>query len=577
MRKNLLLAALFAVSGLSVITAEADNNFSSELLSPFSGQGPVEFTNPRPGWVFFKNGKTSGELSLEGVETRKVKLINGEGFAELPAGRYRVSGMAPAGLTVRTTPALLFYFFAGDFEQPLVPGLTITEDKKYGRIGMYIYHWKYLREKILPSFNMLLTGGFHPALDAWRAEGKKIIVSIPMSTKAENREAAWSKKLTSSRNDGIIVDEFILPTSDPNKTGSEFGYTSPGLGFDPVTLNAVRAVGLEAQKNHGHFYAWLGVPWNSRTEAVKPLFEALREVDGYILWEAYAFSRNYQKEMKIRLLDRTAGFLQTNPKAFLSILIAPSTMEFSDNNAEIDFKVWLDKQLNAMANHADFAGIRGLSLYVAHYTTPEMLRWYAALLRHYALEGRKEMLSDRYGYKLEPGILLNPEWREQLSAWTVHAAEKNSLGLRSPSEWGFKRGYCPKAETALLSMKKVNGKMNTLSQALKNLQPGKLYSLRTMVTAFDRTVPEKVAVHFALSNCEIIEVRLRLLSDYSPAATNRQCWNAYDVVFKYQGGAPVVLTVSDGIGSDGFGPGSDAVVSKEILIDSIRIAPYFSE
>ena len=406
---NSPMTVLLAFFTLVPFSVTADNNFSRELLKQKPVEGSVTFRNPRDGWVFFKSGMDSRDLPLAGREKRTVRLVRGEGFAELPAGTYQVRNLPASEIMIRTAPALLFYFFAGDFERPRDTGLTVTHDTKYGRTGMYIYHWKYLRENILPNFNMLISAGSHPELDTWRGEGRKLIVSIPMNPKAETREAAWTKKLTASRNDGIIVDEFILPTGASTHNGGEFGYTSPGLGFDALTLAAVRSAGRLARKQSGNFYAWLGVPWDSRTEDVKPLLNVLRAENGYLLWEAYAFTRNHQQEMKIRLLNRTAGFLQADKRAFESILIAPSTMEFSDNNAEIDFKVWLEQQLNAIANNHDFSGIRGLSMYVAHYTTPEILRWYSALLRHYALEGRTDMLSDQYGYQLKPGILENPE------------------------------------------------------------------------------------------------------------------------------------------------------------------------
>ena len=572
---NSPMTVLLAFFMLVPFSVTADNNFSRELLKQKPVEGSVTFRNPRDGWVFFKSGMDSRDLPLEGREKRTVRLVRGEGFAELPAGTYQVRNLSPSETMIRTAPALLFYFFAGDFERPRDSVLTVTHDTKYGRTGMYIYHWKYLRENILPNFNMLISAGSHPELDTWRGEGRKLIVSIPMNPKAETREAAWTEKLTASRNDGIIVDEFILPTGASTHDGGEFGYTSPGLGFDALTLAAVRSVGRLARKRSGNFYAWLGIPWDSRTEDVKPLLEALRAENGYLLWEAYAFSRNYQQEMKIRLLNRTAGFLHADKQAFESILIAPSTMEFSDNNAEIDFKVWLEKQVNAIAVNPEFSGIRGLSMYVAHYTTPEILRWYSALLRHYALEGRTEMLSEQYGYQLKPGILENPEWRDQLNHWTVDPAMPGSISILEKSEWGFRRGYFPKSENTLLRMKRVRGKVNAVSQELKNLQEGKLYSLRILVTAPARTAEEKYLFSVALNSCEILENRFRLLRDYPPDRTNRQCWNACDLVFRYLGGTPALLTIRDVAAPESAGPGRGTVSPEEILIDSIRIAPYF--
>ena len=60
----------------------------------------------------------------------------------------------------------------------------------------------------------------------------------------------------------------------------------------------------------------------------------------------------------------------------------------------------------------------------SYYGDMEMYRWSMALLRHYAVEGRTEMLSERYGYRYRPGLLANGDFRGSLKGWS--AAERDA-------------------------------------------------------------------------------------------------------------------------------------------------------
>ena len=79
-----------------------------------------------------------------------------------------------------------------------------------------------------------------------------------------------------------------------------------------------------------------------------------------------------------------------------------------------------------------------------NYADEEMYRWSHALLRHYVVEGQKEMLSKKYGFSYVPGHIENNDFADGLKGWTVNEAEKGSVGTaynkelnhRNQNRWG---------------------------------------------------------------------------------------------------------------------------------------------
>ena len=93
----------------------------------------------------------------------------------------------------------------------------------------------------------------------------------------------------------------------------------------------------------------------------------------------------------------------------------------------VDFKVFLDMQFHTIANDPSFDGLGGLSAWILRYADDETIRWMSKVYRHYAIEGRRTLLSDKYGYAYELRHIENPDFGKGLEGWFVAPASEGSI------------------------------------------------------------------------------------------------------------------------------------------------------
>lgn len=154
---------------------------------------------------------------------------------------------------------------------------------------------------------------------------------------------------------------------------------------------------------------------------------------------------------------------------------------------EVDSKYYLDMQMNLLANHPEFQGLSGVNTYTCGHADEETVRWMCRLVRHYCIEGQREMLSKQHGFTYLPGQLANGDFVGGTASWTCTPAEEGSLRADSVKGYGVKQkrwGSCVASEKTgdtFLRMKRSAQRENKVSQEVKNLVPGKLYSLQVVV------------------------------------------------------------------------------------------------
>ena len=61
------------------------------------------------------------------------------------------------------------------------------------------------------------------------------------------------------------------------------------------------------------------------------------------------------------------------------------------HHPSVDFKYYLDMQLNLVANDPAFANLGATGYWGSYYADRELYRWAFMLLRHYCVEGNTEM------------------------------------------------------------------------------------------------------------------------------------------------------------------------------------------
>jgi hypothetical protein len=263
------------------------------------------------------------------------------------------------------------------------------------------------------------------------------------------------------------------------------------------------------------------------------------------------------------------------------------TTETLNMNPAVDFKVWMDMQFQHVATDPAFEGLYGLMEYTCGYADEETARWAARLYRHYGIEGNTTALSPGLGFRYRPDHIENADFADDTTGWTVEPAEPGSVEAKSLRGYSWLQGRYPKTSlgnTFLWTQRKA-GKPNSISQAVKNLQPGKLYSLK-MVTADygelqrGKSAEQKHAVSIALDGVTLLpgkSVQQAVANNYAHELgafkEQNQAWMNYHVRVFRATGQTAKLVISDWARSDA--PGGPT--GQELMFNFIELQPYFEE
>jgi hypothetical protein len=163
----------------------------------------------------------------------------------------------------------------------------------------------------------------------------------------------------------------------------------------------------------------------------------------------------------------------------------------------VDYHVWMDQQMNAVANHPVLSGIDGLEWWTSLLADEETVRFVGKLYRHYAIEGNTNMLTK------DPLFLThfqNADFEKGTEGWVLHAAEPGSIAAKSFPRYGRIEGrYMGLGRPAdpehigdtFLWMKRSAKGPNTFSQTITNLEPGRLYSMKMFSCDYNDLVDPK--------------------------------------------------------------------------------------
>ena len=485
------------------------NNFVTQLLkvSPSRARsgGGYAFMNPRDGWVFFRSTAkldrgqaaeiTFASPTAEATGRAIIRHTPGkpdtlEGMRRLPRGKQRIYVVGSGGanvtsLEVRAIPEILYANYPGN------PQLTA-----YGK-----YDWDFLKRiGMLDSCNVLITGGDGGEFAArWRAAGKRVIqqAGVPgLHTKQfvipQIAYDYWIKKagLNSPNLSGVIADEFFPSLST----------------FYPAWVAAIQQIRKE--KPDRVFYPYIAGGPRGLMAFVKPLVESgcVFAYERYLKEQptekgARRFIEQKYKKDLIRFKKYLPDF-QKRLIFVLGFLCGPP--ETVNTNPATSYKVYTDMQMHLIATDREFDGIYGVEEYLCSYCDEEYLRWCAKLFRHYCIEGSKKRLSnDPYELK----HIRNPDFESGTSGWTVSRAESGSVRVRKMSGYGWLQGRYPKDAQGdtFLWMRRSRKKPNLISQEIRDLTPGRYYSLKMYTGDYQElTKRQKHVVSVNTSGVEMI-------------------------------------------------------------------------
>jgi hypothetical protein len=431
------------------------------------------FVNPRQGWVFVACVTTTPPAGLtvrigdqDTVITATTARL--EAFRELPPGEHRitVSGAgAEARLVVRSIPEI--------FDYPPCSDSYVKENGSYG--------WDFMKQHILHAVTTL-NGGVLPgdALPEAKALGLKWLANFnvaPVDDPANVQERM-------EKHAGMTQPQYD-------------GFTSDELFFGRATIdNYTKALWALRNPENRLVYTWIvGKPSiaSLHTDFMSAALNAAKG-RGRLLFEAYCHPQADEKAAAA-YLDNMIGETMRRFNAFLPNAAAGTGIIFGNFNQipiisleddpAVDFKYYLDMQVNLVANSPDFVGLATTGYWGTYYGDEELARWSFKLMRHYAVEGNKEMLSSRYGFKYNPGFLANCDFAAGLQGWVAAPAAEGSIrtdtiagyGQKSQGRWGG-----GSAGDTVCVLTRNADKPNRISQTAQGLEVGKAYCLQ-FVTA----------------------------------------------------------------------------------------------
>ena len=465
------------------------NNLVAELLDLQDGQaetgGAYTVENVRDGWVFISstaavegNGRTvvavGGESAIVHTSDAGETV---EAMRYLPAGLHKLSvrcddSAPPARLVVRAIPEMIYAELGYD-PCPWFRG--------YGP-----YTWEHL-EKIglLDCVNVILQRNSTPAdaarLAAWREQGKKRVSYYCLTwllrkegpLTADSTYAEWSRMagLASPGYDGLMLDEL---------SGGSHAEQFPAFtaAVNRIAANA-KFKGRTFNPYCGHMY---------RTEASRSFTKAVFDAGYRLVEEKYLLEQPTEaealaymsRELKLTMLRYQDYFSDCATRTIMNLGFISIPQEMECIEPGTDFKVYMDMQMNMLANDPVFLGLYGVMWYHSAYADEELLRWAAKLYRHYCIDGKRERLTDD-PYEL-PHIS-NGDFDQGTDGWTLEPAEEGSISVRRALGYGHIQGRMARdgrGDNVLVTRRSVRGP-NRFRQPVRQLTPGRLYSLKMFV------------------------------------------------------------------------------------------------
>lgn len=495
------------------------NNLVSELFQTSSirkSGGSFQFTRHADGWIFISashRGKGTLTLLIDNEPHENAVVAHGgEGAGVAEAIRYVVKGehkirvkcergMRVDRLVVRAIPELIDC------------GLFDPAIKAYGH-----YDMEFLKKDVLPNITTLEVPSNiklpEAAIENWHRQGKKFILHVGINHQAQtpaDHFKYWTEIL--DRNpfaDGMIINEFIVnaPLAEWNVPFSQerVDRMEQERQRNRACEEALKQMRADPRYKGKTVFAYVGGSGKKlNEEAIGPTFvRTLIDCRYPIALERYLFERSSEQKSADALREFVDGITDwetKRPGAKQNMIIAFGLFSMPPGGINklpnVDFHVWMDQQMNTVANNPALTGIGGLNWWTSSQADEETVRFVGKLYRHYGIEGRTDMLTK------DPLFLThirNADFEKGTEGWTLHPVEEGSIRPGSFPRYGRIEGrYMGLGRPAdpehigdtFLVMKRSEKGANTFSQTIRNLEPGRLYSMKMFSCDYNDLVNPK--------------------------------------------------------------------------------------
>lgn len=310
------------------------------------------------------------------------------------------------------------------------------------------------------------------------------------------------------------------------------------------------------------------VRWMRGSDDENPLRDAVVEYKQAFAPEIYLHEQATEERAQAMIDSRLVRLPESwsrhypgvGPRSLIVLSIGDCTLRYSnDQSPSVNWKVLMDMQMHAMAaSENGSTDLRGVGFWSAHYGSPEAIRWYGALFRHYCIEGSRERLTDD-PYMLDH--VANAGFEEGLEGWeTSGAVETVPVAQMLDSGRRGRYSAVPEGANVLRTVRAEGGAANSFAQAVRNLEPGRLYSAKVYCTDprySDRLIPAEITIEGGEALPEYAWDNVWVSAD------NETRWTMHQRVFRAtaDGGR---LTVGD-------------VEPGEVYWDFVQVEPFFGE
>ena len=542
------------------------NNFVTEVLSaPLDGgEGTFGFSTMRDGWVFVAVKAEAHEgfsVRIDGHPAMDAKTPRRESFRQIGPGRHvlTVAGAGAGSVVVRSVAETFNY-------QPGVDSPVPGNGK---------YDWAFERAHGLKAI-ITENNGIIPdaALKEFRKSGHRWVPNDVIHNLGEQdlcrkmKDGRWLKDATKG---GVSMDEVAY-----QRTPQVDAYTKAIRAFDrdcaPTKPVYTWIIGnpLTPGVDHSFISACINCS-QGRSRLMSEVYcrTAATEDEARGLLKSYIGDKIDRYRAWFPASVRSLGIVFGNFNQLPIVSVA--------HHPEVDYKHYLDMQFNYAANDPSCRDLGCIGLWGSVYADEELRRWSYELVRHYAIEGATNMLSEAYGYRYRPDHLLNGDFRGTFGPWAasgdVRLATHPRLGCDNEGRWYAEPGL---GDTFAQLTRTADG-VATLRQTAKGLVPGRAYCLQFVTFDVDdvrakRHAPRRFGIDATLSaGAEIRPDRSWVFVDERVKGNYANCTGVARVNIHHTVFTARAETVDIAIGNGAAQPG------EALGVNGISLNPYFED
>jgi hypothetical protein len=600
----------FAVAAESRILFAGErrlNNLVAELLEVSSisqTNAPFTFTRLTDGWVIVSatcKGPGTVVVTLDGSLRGSPVIVHNaktgssdEGMCFVRKGNHAIQVECEGechveNLSVKAIPELVHC------------GLGFNSQiKSYG-----VYDMDFLRSDILPNVTTLIIPSnlqlSNAVVEDWHRQGKRFVAEVGINSQSETAAAHfqyWSSFFDKTPFlDGIIIDEFIVnypiqPRGAAISKERQERMKREQRQYD-VYGEALSRIRADDRYTNKLVYCYVGGSGKKLNQEIigTNLIHRIMDCGYRVALERYLHEMSTEEGSAVALkafVDGIADWEAKEPGVKEQMVIAFGLFSMPpgglNKEPNVDYHVWMDQQMNVVANDPVMARVGGLEWWTSTLADEETVRFVGKLYRHYAIEGKTNMLTKDPLFLTH---LQNADFEKGTEGWTLQPAESGTIAVKRFPRFGRIEGRFmglgrpadpEHIGDAFLWMKRSDRGPNIFSQMIKGLEPGRLYSMKMFSCDYDDLVhpkPKKIEEAQSVGTVLIQDVDMDAKRSFNEVyASNPEpkipvCITYYWRVFRAKA-RTAKLTVSDWRNANEPG----AAFGQEQAFNFLEVQPY---